>query len=103
MLPHHKTDIETIAAEYLEKWEAREDVALASDDGTALMDQTWEEAGDSAALTDEKWEETRRDDADYVGKNAVQDNQAPFSSSETSSQSLDENNKARYVNSELTK
>ena len=103
VLPHHEADIEIIAAEYLEKWESREDATLASNDGTALMDETWEEAGDSAALTDEKWEESRHGDADHTEENTVQDIQGPLSSSEMSSQSLDENNKAMHVDSELTK
>ena len=84
VLPHHKADIDTIVAEYLQKWEERED-------NTDLTDEKWEEAIDDIVLTDEE-RETNDNDVALTGENIVQGNQLPLSSSETSLQSLDEGN-----------
>ena len=84
VLPHHEADIDTIVAEYLQKWEERED-------NTDLTDEKWEEAIDDIVLTDEE-RETNDNDAALTGENIVQGSQLPLPSSETSLQSLDEGN-----------
>ena len=92
MLPHQAAEIETIVAEYLQKWETGNDAALenknwkASNDA-ALTDKKWE-TSENVALADEKGKAS--DDAALSDESTVQDNQSPLLSSEKSSQSLDE-------------
>lgn len=93
VLPHHEADIEMIVAEYLQKWEERED-------STALTDSKWEETIDDTVLTDEKWDAID-DDTALTDDNIIQGSQLPLSSSETSSHSLDEGTQIN-VNSKLT-
>ena len=89
VLPHQAAAIETVVAEYLQKWEARNNADLTNEkwkarNDAALTDEKWE-TSDNA---DEKWKAS--DNATLTDENTVQNNQTPLSSSEKSSQSLDE-------------
>lgn len=92
VLPHQAAEIETIVAEYLQKWEASDDTDLTNENwktsnDAALTDEKWE-TSDHVAIADEKWETS--DDATLADEGIVHDDQSPLSSSEKTSQSLDE-------------
>jgi hypothetical protein len=115
VLPQHAADIETVVAEYAQKWETSDNVDDAdaiitdkkweetSDDDATLTDERREKANDDATLRDEallasEIDTTLRDeeldasesDTALTGEKIVQDNQSPLSTSEASSQSMDE-------------
>ena len=97
VLPQHAADIETIVAEYLQKWEET------SNKNTALItDEEREQASEGGLLASDKSE--TRDGAVFGGEeldasntdtaladeNIVQDTQSPRLTSEISPQSINE-------------
>ncbi len=121
VLPQHAADIETVVSEYTQKWETSGNDAdaiitdekweEASDDDTTLTGEGREKASDDATLRDEALDASeidttlRNEELDasesvtaFVDKNIVQDNQSPLSTSETSSQSMDETTRTSTKN-----
>ena len=98
VLPQHAADIETIVAEYLQKWKETSDknTALitdeereqASEGGLLTSDRSG--ARDGAVFRDEELDASEKDDTALTDESIVQDTQSPLLTSETSPQSLNE-------------